>query len=146
MAEESKRIIHAGRDYFEKIGDQATVITGGSGQAQQQVNAQQLADELTPSSPKADVQKLLQLIREEIQKAQLPEDVKEEAVAELNTAEVQAKKDEPDKPKLAKKLQNATEALKESSKTFEAAVKIGNMIGKAILWCGAQWVMWKYGM
>jgi predicted S18 family serine protease len=138
------RIIqHVGRDYVEHV--EGDYYSGASGQAQQQINAQQLADSLTSNSSKEDVQKLLQLIREEIAKSQLPEDVKEETLAEIQTAEVQAKKEEPDKEKLATKLKNATEALEGSSKTFEAAVKIGNMIGKAILWCGAQWIAWKYG-
>lgn len=143
---EGKRVIHTGRDYFEHV--EGNVTTGASthgDQAQQLVNAQQFAETITPQSSKEDIQTLLAMVLEELKRTDLPEDVKEEVTAEITTAEIQVKKEEPKKEKIAAKLKNATEALEESSKTFEAAVKIGNMIGKTILWCGAQWVAWKYG-
>ena len=46
------------------------------------------------------------------------------------------------KEKMAGKLKNATEALKESAKTVKEAVMIGNLLGKAIDWCGEQWIEW----
>ena len=144
MAEGKRIIKNVGRDYVEKV--EGDYYSGASGQAQQQINAQKYADSITPESSKEDVAKLLTMVKEALAKSQLPEEVKEEVAAEITTAEIQVKKEEPKKEKIADKLKNATAALEESSKTFEAAVKIGNMIGKAILWCGAQWAMWKYGM
>ena len=79
---EGKREIHAGRDYFEHVT--GTVTTGPSihgDHARQQINAQQYADTITPESSKEEVQKLLQLIREEIANTRLPDDIKEEVVA-----------------------------------------------------------------
>ncbi len=145
MAEE-KRVIHTGRDYFEKV--EGNVTTGASihgDHAQQLVNAQQYAEAITPQSSKEDVAKLLAMVKEALAQSSLPENVKQEATNEIEGAQLQIKKEEPDKPKMAGKLKSATEALEESSKTFESAVNIGNMLGKAILWCGVQWAAWRYG-
>lgn len=139
---DAKRIIHTGRDYFEKIDGHAKVITGASGQAQQQVNARQFAERLTPESPKEDVAQLLAMIREELKHLGAPEDVKEEALVEVRAAEEQVKKPEPDKPKIAERLKGAVAALKGMAEIGTQAVAIGNMIGKAILWCGEQWTPW----
>ena len=141
-----KRVIHTGRDYFEHIeGDVHTGASIHGDHAHQLVNAQQYADTITPESSQEDVAKLLALVQEALAQSQLPEEVKEEVAAEITTAEIQVKKGEPKKEKIAAKLKDATEALKESSTTIETAVNIGNMIGKAILWCGAQWIAWRYG-
>ena len=86
-----------------------------------------------------------QVAKEALAQSSLPDEVKQEAANEIEGAQLQVKKEEPDKPQMAGKLKSATEALEESSKTFESAVKIGNMLGKAILWCGVQWAAWRYG-
>ena len=146
MAEEGKRVIHSvGRDYLEKISDHAVVMTGASGQAQQNMNAQQLADRLTPESPKEEVAQLLTLVKQEVAQLDVPDKDKKKITNELEGAELEVTEDQPDKKTIADKLQAATRTLKEVGPLTAQAVKVGNMIGKAILWCGAQWVMWKYG-
>ncbi|GAK59523.1 hypothetical protein U27_06508 [Candidatus Vecturithrix granuli] len=145
MAKEN-RTITVGRDYFKRV--EGNVTTGASihgDHAQQLVNAQQYAETITPQSSKADVAQLLAMVKEALAQSSLPEDVKKEAANEIEGAQLQVAKKEPDKPKMAGKLKAATEALEESSKTFESAVKIGNMLGKAILWGGVQWAAWRYG-
>ena len=140
------RTITTGRDYFGRVN--GNVTTGASfhgDHAQQLVNAQQYAETITPQSSKDDVAKLLAMIKDALAQSPLPEDVKKEAANAIEGAELQVAKKEPDKPKIADRLKNAAEALAESSKTFESAVKIGNMLGKAILWCGVQWAAWRYG-
>lgn len=145
MAEETKRIIHTGRDYFEKIDGHATVITGGSDQARQQVNAQQLADALTENSPKEEVSQLLTLLKQEVAQLDVPAKAKKKITHELEGAKLEVTDDQPDKPAMADKLQAATKTLKEVGPLTAQAISVGNMIGKAILWCGVQWAMWKYG-
>ena len=71
-----------------------------------------------------------------------PETNEEEALAEVQAAQVQVKKPEPDKPKIANRLKGAVAALKGMAEVGTQAVAIGNMIGKAILWCGEQWTPW----
>lgn len=142
MAKEN-RTITTGRDYFERV--EGNVTTGASDQAQQQINVQELADSITPQSSKEDVARLLAMIKDALAQSPLPEDVKQEAASDIQVAQTQVAKKAPDKPKIAGRLKSATDALEESSKTFESAVKIGNMLGKAILWCGVQWAAWRYG-
>ena len=66
----------------------------------------------------------------------------EEIDAEIKTAEIQVKKPSPDKPKIAERLGNAATVLQEAMKTSVEAVAVGNAIGQAIQWCGAQWTQW----
>lgn len=139
MADE-KRVIHTGRDYFERI--EGDVTTGASGQAQQQINAQQFSEGISEESPKEDVAKLLKMVQQELTKLDLPEAKKKEVAIELQAAEVQVEKDAPDKAKIADRLKSATDALKEVVTLVPQAVAVGNMIGKAILWCGEQWMQW----
>jgi hypothetical protein len=111
-------------------------------QAQQQINAQQFAEGISKESPKEDVAKLLKMVQQELATLDLPEEKKEEVAIELKAAEVQVKKDAPDKAKVADRLKSATDVLKEVVTLVPQAVAVGNMIGKAILWCGDQWVQW----
>jgi Ser-tRNA(Ala) deacylase AlaX len=138
-----KREIHVGRDYFEKVS--GTVTTGASihgDHAQQQVNAQQYAAGITPQSSKEEVARLLALIQQELAQLNLPDEKKEEVATEIKAAELQVKKEKPDKPKIADRLKSAAAALKEVGMLGMEAVALGNTIGKAILWCGEQWTQW----
>ena len=139
MADE-KRVIHAGRDYFEKV--EGDVYTGASGQAQQQINAQQFAEGITPESSKEDIARLLGMVKDSLTALDLPEKTKKRVKHEIEGAEIEVAGEEPDKPHMAEKLNNATKALKEAGTLGAQAVAIGNMIGKAILWCGEQWMQW----
>ena len=137
--------MNVGRDYMKHIGGQAQVTTGASihgDQAQQQVNAQQYAQAITPESSPQDVAKLLTLIRQELTTLNLPAEKQEEVAVEVKAAEVQIKKATPDKPKIADRLKSAVAALKEAGTLGAEAVALGNALGKALLWCGEQWTPW----
>lgn len=143
MAEESKRTIKVGRDYFEKV--EGNITTGASihgAQAQQLVNAQQVAAGITPQSSKEDIARLLTMVLEALQQAGLPEEIREEVENEVKGAEIQVKKDPPDKPKMIDRLKNAVAALKGMGEMGTQAVALGNLIGKAIEWGGEQWITW----
>ena len=134
-----KDTINVGRDYMKHIGGQAQVTTGASIHGDQ---AQQFAQTITPQAAAADVAKLLAMVRQQLAALDLPDDAKEEIDAEIRTAEIQVKKPSPDKPKIVERLGNAATVLKEAMKTSVEAVAVGNAIGQAIQWCGAQWTQW----
>ena len=62
----------------------------------------------------------------------MPDDAKEEMAHEVKTAEIQAKKAQPDKKKMADALDNANAILTKISETVPQAVAIGQLLGKAI--------------
>lgn len=135
---------HIGRDNIEISGNaQVTQLTTGA--SFQGDHAQQLLQSTTPQSSKEDILKLLSFVQQELPKLPLPDDVKEEVTNEVKGAEIQAKKEEPDKKKIGEKLQSATEALEKVPKLTKAAITVGNLLGQAIVWCGMKWVEWKYG-
>ena len=137
------REIHLNQgDYIEEVkGNVNKTVSYGDG-AQQQINAQSFAEGITPQSSKEDVAKLLALVRAELAQSALPEALQEDVAHEIEGAEKKLQRDAPDKPAIAKKLKEATGALEESAKTVKAAAAIGNLLGKAILWCGLQWMKW----
>ena len=140
MHRETRNIHKVGGNYYEHITGDVTTGPTIVGENARQVNVmQQYADHITPDSPKEDVAQLLKMGLEELNKLDIPEGSKEEVAAELNTAAIQVKKDEPDKPKIADRLKSAAEALKAAGGMGVQAVALGNMIGKAILWCGENW-------
>ncbi len=133
-----------GRDNIVIAGN-AKVKQFTTGASFQGDHAQQLLQSTTPQSPKEDILKLLSFVQQELSKLPLPEDVKEEVAHEVKGAEIQLKKDEPDKEKAGQILQHATEALEKVPKLTKAAVTVGNLLGQAILWCGMKSPEWKYG-
>ncbi len=141
---DATRKIKAGRDYIEHV--EGDFYSGASDNAQQTIHVQNFAEGITPDSPKEDVVKLLGMVKQELATLELPDEVKEETAHEIEGAELQMNKAEPNKEKTAKKLQSATEVLKEAGTLGAKAVEVGNMLGKAILWCGVQWTLWKYGV
>ena len=68
------------------------------------------------------------------------ENQKKQAITEVKSAEIEAKKPEPDKKKLVERLKNAQNVLKETGGTVTKAVMIGKMLAKAIEW-GSQFLM-----
>jgi len=134
---------HIGRDSIEISGN-ATVTESqiGGGDLFQGNYAQKLLKSTSPQSSQEEIIKLLSFVQQELPKLQLTEDIKEEVVNEVKGAEIQAKKEDPNKKKIAGKLKNATEVLKEIPKTVNEVVIIGNLLGKAIEWCEEQWIKW----
>lgn len=124
-----KRI--AGHDYFEHVSEHATVKTGDSFHD----HAQHIITTQPSDLSKEEIVTLLALLQQELQQADdIPEEPKEEALAELKATEIQVKKDKPDKPKLVERLTNAKNVLTEMG---EKAIIVGNLLVKAI-----EWIEW----
>ncbi|GAK49205.1 hypothetical protein U14_00423 [Candidatus Moduliflexus flocculans] len=86
-----------------------------------------------------DLTALLVELQKMIAQAPLPEDAKEEMAHEVKTAEIQSKKEKPDKKKAADALDNAKAILTKIGETVPQAVALGQMLGKAIDYVG-QWL------
>lgn len=124
------------------IGDNFESGGGNMNIAKDNATAIQTNYAVTPDSSVDELRTLLTDARQQLAALPLPDDVKAEVLNEVEGAELQAGKPEPDKQKLADKLKNATAALEESAKTVKGAVTIGNLLGQAILWCGEHWTLW----
>lgn len=124
-----------GRDLFENVTT-SHVTTGDSFHD----NAQKFIQTTTPPASQQEILGVLSFIQEQLPRLSLPDDVKEEIEHEVKGAEIQAKKPEPDKKKLVDRLKNAVAALKGVGELGQEAVMLGKLIGKAIQWCGEQWI------
>jgi len=125
------RIINVGGHYFESIAGNARVQVGPVIHFDR---AQQLAREITPESPREEILELLAAIHQELTQLDLPDDVKWEALHEVEGAAMQTQKAPPDKKKVAQKCKDAAGALKEAGQLEKAATGLITMIGKIIEW------------
>ncbi len=105
-------------------------------------HAQQLSGAVTPQASKKDFLELLAKIQQKLEQSDLPPTVKEEAEHEIKGAEIQVKKDPPNKEKVVEKLKNAEGALKGMASLGKETVVLGNLIGKAIEWVVEKWIEW----
>lgn len=113
----------------KQTGAHATSVVGD--------NAQLIANFSTSSSAD-DFMKLLASIRKEIDVMGIPADVKDEAALHVDHAIIQAKKESPDKSKLAEYLKKAADIVKDSSTLAIGVSQFWTLIRKAIEWasCG----------
>ena len=89
------------------------------------------------SRPSASPDELLKLLAEiKARLPELPTDARAELRNEIEGVELQAKKEKPDREKIAAKLENARDVLKAIPCTVAAALPVGELIGKALIWCG----------
>jgi hypothetical protein len=87
-----------------------------------------------PQAPAEDLLKLLAEI-----KARLPELPEKERVKLRNAvegAELEAQEDKPDKEEIAAALTRAQKVLAAIPGTVAAALPVGELLGKALIWCG----------
>ncbi len=94
----------------------------------------QINNNYAPQAPAEDLLKLLAEI-----KALLPELPEKEQVKLRNAvegAELEAQEDKPDREGIAAALTRAQKVLKALPDTVTAAVTLGNLLGKALIWCG----------
>jgi len=82
------------------------------------------------------------MIKNDLNQLEIPEKIQKEIGNEIEGAEIQLREEKPDKEKISKKLKSATNVLKEMGALGKGAVAFGNLIGKAIAWCGVQWIDW----
>ena len=125
--------VNVGRDY---IRDSQQFTTGASIHGD---HAQQLANMLTPQSTPQDLAVFLAKLREMVKQSEIKVEDKDEIENDLRTAEIQAKKENPDKKKAADALDNANTILTKIIATVPQAVTLGQMLGKAIEYVG-QWL------
>ena len=89
------------------------------------------------TAPQVPVEELLKLLAEI--KARLPE-LPDKAQAKLRNAvegaELEAQEDKPDREEIAAKLTSAQKVLTAISGTVAAALPVGELLGKALIWCG----------
>jgi hypothetical protein len=82
------------------------------------------------------VDELLKLLAEiKAQLPSLPEEQRAEVQNEVEGAELQARKAKPDAGKIAAKLTSAQDILKAIPGMVVAALPVGELLGKALIWC-----------
>ena len=88
-------------------------------------------------APQAETEDLLKLLAEI--KARLPE-LPDKAQVKLRNAveevEMEAQEDEPDREEITAALTRAQKVLAAIPGTVAAALPVGELIGKALIWCG----------
>ncbi len=101
-----------------------------------------IQNNVTEQAPVEDLLALLEKVQQELAVLPVSDEVKAEVQNEVQGAQIQAQKTQPEREKIADKLRNATAALEESSKTVKAVIAVGNMLGQGLIWCGKQWTNW----
>jgi len=111
---------------------------GGSGDMNIAIGKHAVAKQVNtynaPQAPAEDLLKLLEAI-----KARLPELPEKEQVKLRNAvegAELEAQEDKPDKEEIAASLTRAQKVLAAIPGTVAAALPVGELLGKALIWCG----------
>lgn len=105
-------------------------ITQGDGAIAEQVNNNYNA----PQAPVEDLLKIIAALKDEL--PGLPDEIRAEAEHEVVDAELQARKAEPDKEKMAAALTRAQKVLKAVPGTVAATLPVGKLLGDALIWCG----------
>ena len=89
------------------------------------------------TAPQVPVEELLKLLAEiKALLPELPEEARAEVQNELEGAALQAKKAKPDAAMITAKLTSAQKVLTAISGTVAAALPVGELLGKALIWCG----------
>ena len=120
------------------MGDSFNSGGGNMNIAQDQASAVQTIQTDYTINEKVSIDEMLTLlgkVQQELSGLPLSESVKEELQNEVKGAQLQAKKNPPDKEKIADKLKTATSVLGEIPKTVTAAVAVGNLLRQGIEWC-----------
>ncbi len=114
---------------FNSSGGKQTIVQGDHAIGEQVNNYNALQGDV----PTDELLKLLAEI-----KAQLPElPTKEQAKVRnaVESAELEAQEDEPDREEITAALTRAQKVLAAISGTVAAALPVGELIGKALIWC-----------
>ena len=123
------KIIHG--DSFESSGGPQYIAKDNA----VQINVSQQA-------PVEELLALLDKVKQDLSVLPVSEEVKEDVEHEVNGALRLAKRNPPDRKRIADSLKEAVSILEESSKTVKAAVAVGNLLGQGLIWCGEQWTNW----
>ncbi|MCE2721530.1 MAG: hypothetical protein LW708_22435 [Anabaena sp. 49628_E55] len=119
-------------------GDNNQAVLGDGNRVTQQ---NQVGANAETSLTKDEIIKLFLEMETLIQKAELPEDTKEEVIEDLGAAKKATDKEEPNKKRALERLTSVTETLEKTSRSVEAGQKIWTtakpIITKVALWLGA---------
>jgi len=115
-----------------------TFTHSGSGEMNIAIGANAIGKQVnTYNAPQAPAEDLLKLLAEI--KALLPE-LPEKEQAKLRNAvegaELAAQEDKPDKEEIAAALTRAQKVLAVIPGTVAAALPVGELLGRALIWCG----------
>ena len=114
-----------------------TIINSGSGDQNIAQGDGAIGKQVNLGGPQAPVEDLLKIIaalKNEL--PGLPNEVRAEVEHEVAGAEIQARKPEPDREKIAATLTRAQDVLKAVPGTVAAALPVGELLGKGLIWCG----------
>jgi hypothetical protein len=112
---------------------------GGSGDMNIAIGKHAVAKQTNTyyNAPQAPAEDLLKLLAEI--KARLPELPEKERIKLRNAvegAELEAQKDKPDREEIAASLTRAQKVLAAIPGTVAAALPVGELLGRGLIWCG----------
>jgi len=114
-----------------------TIINSGSSDQNIAQGDGAIAKQVNLGGPQAPVEDLLKIIAAlKTELPDLPNEVRAEVEHEVAGAELQARKPEPDREKIAATLTRAQNVLKAVPGTVAAALPVGKLLGDALIWCG----------
>lgn len=118
-----------GKKIYKSDGGKMNIAIGKHAVAEQTIN-----HAVPQGVPVEDLLKLLAEIKARL--PELPEEVRDEVQHEVDGAQLYAKKEKPDAAVIAAKLTAAQKILAAISGTVAAALPVGELLGKALIWCG----------
>ena len=113
--------------------------SGGSGDMNIAIGANAIGKQVNTynNGPQAPAEDLLKLLAEiKVWLPELPEEARDELRHEVEGVELQARKPEPNREKIAAKLLAAQDVLKAIPGVVAAALPVGELLGKGLIWCG----------
>lgn len=87
-------------------------------------------------APTAELLSLLGQVQQELSRLPLSETDKEQVKDAVKTAQKEARKKEPDREEIAASLTRAQKVLAAIPGTVAAALPVGELLGRALIWCG----------
>ncbi|MCP4683348.1 MAG: hypothetical protein GY864_13540, partial [Desulfobacterales bacterium] len=121
-------------DSIQTDGGNMGLTHSGSGD---QINVQgdgAIGKQAAPQAPVEDLLKLLTEIRERL--PELPDKAQVKLRNAMEEVEMEVQEDRPDREEVAAVLTRAQKVLKAIPGTVAAALPVGELLGKALIWCG----------
>jgi hypothetical protein len=91
--------------------------------------------------PVDELLSLLGQVQQDLTRLPLSESVRDKVKGDIRTAQREARKKEPDKGEVVATLKAVQEVLKAVPGTVAAALSVGELLGRALIWCDkAGWM------
>lgn len=113
---------------FTNSGGEQNIAQGDGAVAKQVIN------NYAPQAPADDLLKMLAEIK--VRLPELPDKAQAKVRNEVEGAELEVQEEKPDLSVIAAKLTAAQKVLATISGTVAAAKPVGELVGKALIWCG----------